>query len=412
MTTELHGKKTEAVGPLHDIKIIDLSTATLGPVATQICGDLGANVIKIETPLGDYARHVGPRRNPGMSVNFLNMNRNKRGIVLNLKDAESHEALMRLVGGADVFVHNMRPDAAKRLGIGYEAVRARNSRIIYASAGGFHKGGSRRNRPAYDDVIQGMSGVADMFLRRDGKPAYMPMMMADKFCGYNLAMAIVTALFHRQRTGEGQEVHVPMFETMLHFNMIDQLWNGVLAEPERGLGYWRALSPLRRPFATRDGYIALMPSSEKHWQKMFILMGRPELAQDPRFDKEEVRFDNLAALYEIMAQVVTTKRTEEWLRIFDEEDIPNGPIYTLEELYNDAYLKEVGFFVRQQHPSEGAMTATNLPLDFEKTPVSLRIGPPRLGEHTREVLKGVGYGEDQISQIISRGEALSGQSSP
>ncbi|MGH8665983.1 MAG: CaiB/BaiF CoA transferase family protein, partial [Burkholderiales bacterium] len=273
----------KAAGPLVGLRVVDLTQFILGPVATQILGDYGADIVKVEQPGGDLNRSIGPARYPGMSAMFLGMNRNKRSVVLNLKQPEALQALQRLIDGADVFVHSMRPQSADRLGIGYAAVAARNPRVVYACAPGYRPDGPNRDRPAYDDVIQGESGIAGITERAYGEPRYFPTVIADKFCGHVLASAIGMALVHRARTGEGQQVQVPMLETMLSFNLIEHLWEGAFDQPMGELGYERALTPHRRPFATRDGHICLMATSDMQWKQLFAACDRPELSEDPRY---------------------------------------------------------------------------------------------------------------------------------
>ena len=273
-------------GPLAGIRVVDLTSAVLGPVATQILGDMGADVIKIEPPEGDPIRPLGPSRHPGMGAYFLNINRNKRSVALDLKQPAAREALLKLVETADVFVHNMRLGAAERLGLDYSAVAGRNPRIVYAAASGFRKDGAYRDRPTFDDVIQGESGLAALNGGPGGEPRYVPMAVCDKVCGYALASAVSMALFHRERSGKGQEVHVPMLETMVAFNLADHLWHGVLAEPEKGLGYPRMLTEHRRPFPTKDGHICILATTDlqsRHLSKRLIAHNWPMIsASRPR----------------------------------------------------------------------------------------------------------------------------------
>lgn len=389
-------------GPMDGIRVIDLSVNILGPIATQMMGDMGADVIKVESPDGDFMRSVGPIRHERMGAFFLNMNRNKRGIVLDLKDPKSKEALFRLLDSADVFIHNMRPGAMERLGLDYKSIKERYPRLIYAWASGFRKDSDRRELPAYDDVIQGMSGIADLFRRRSGTPDYIPTMIADKVCGYTLAIAVATALFHRERTGEAQEVHVPMYDTMVAFNLIDHLWHGVLDEPEKGLGYQRALTPTRRPYATQDGYIAVMPSTDTHWARIFQLFGRPELSDDPKYAKAAQRVPRLPELYAWIAEKLTENTTAEWQALLGAAHIPNGPVNTLEDLIEDPYLREGGFFIKQQHSSEGKMVTMVHTTHYSKSPASLYREPPRLNQHTKEVLESVGYSDLDIADILRK----------
>src|SRR6476646_9553191 len=287
-------------GPLAGIRVIDLTVAVLGPVATQILGDLGAEIIKIEPPEGEMMRGIGPARNRGMAAYFLNVNRNKKSVVLDLKQPPAREALLRLAATADVLVHNMRPGAAARLGINYAAVAARNPRIVYAAASGYRKDGPERDRAAFDDVIQGESGLAAINGGPEGPPRYVPMVVGDKLCGYVLASSIGMALFHRERSGKGQEIHVPMLETMVAFNMVDHLWHGVFGEPEKGLGYPRMLTPWRRPYPTADGHVCLLATTDRQWRNLFAALDCPELMNDPRFSSIPARTANIDALYTIV----------------------------------------------------------------------------------------------------------------
>lgn len=377
-------------GPLAGIRVIDLTVNILGPVATQVLGDMGADVIKVEPPAGDPIRVMGPGRSPAMSVFFLNTNRNKRSVVLDLKQPEAMQALLHLVDGADVFVHNMRIGAAERLGLDYGALSARNPRLVYAAATGFRKDSAWRDKPAFDDVIQGMSGIADLHKRRDGKPAFVPMVIADKFCGFALASAIGMALYRRERSGTGQEVHVPMLETMLNFNMVEHLWGATLDDTSLGLGYVRMLTPFRRPHATADGHICLLANTDEQWARLFGAMERPELANDIRFAKLAQRTLNVAALYEIVTAVMATRTTAEWQQRLDAADVPNGAVLTLDGMFDDPYLAQTGYFQHVEHPTEGRMITTAVPTAFSESPGTIRRLAPRLGEHTAEVLREAG----------------------
>src|SRR5437588_11194186 len=293
-------------GPLAGIRVIDLTVAVLGPVATQILGELGAEIIKIGPPEGEMMRGIGPARNPGMAAYYLNVNRNKKSLVLDLKRPPAREALLRLAATSDVLVHNMRPGAAARLGIDYAAVAARNRRIVYAWASGYRKDGPERDRAAFDDVIQGESALAALNSGSDGEPRYLPMVMCDKISGHVLASSVGMALFHRERSGEGQEIHVPMLETMVAFNMVDHLWHGVFGEPEKGLGYPRMLTPWRRPYATADGHICLLATTDRQWRGLFGALDCPELIDDPRFSSIPARTANIDALYTILGERMRT----------------------------------------------------------------------------------------------------------
>jgi crotonobetainyl-CoA:carnitine CoA-transferase CaiB-like acyl-CoA transferase len=386
-------------GPLTGIRVIDLTTVVLGPFATQILGDMGADVIKVESPDGDNCRWIGPSRTKGMGSYFAMLNRNKRSVVLDLKRPAAKDALLRLVDGADVFVHNMRLGAADRLGLGYAALSARNQRLVYACASGFRKGSSKQEHPAFDDLIQGMSGVAALNAGPDGAPRYVPSVVVDKLTGQTLASMIGMALFHRERTGQGQEVHVPMLETMLSFLLVEHLWGAVLNQPELGLGYPRMLTPHRRPYATQDGYISVIAVSDVHWRRLFEAMGRSALIEDPRFTTIAARSDNVDALYAVLADGMRERTTAEWLKVLGALDIPCGPVNSLTDLLQDDYLQETDFFQQMRHPLDGDVTLTAIPARFSTSPPSVRRLWPALGQHTTEVLHEIGCDTRDIDAI-------------
>jgi crotonobetainyl-CoA:carnitine CoA-transferase CaiB-like acyl-CoA transferase len=391
-----------ATGPLAGIRVIDLTINVLGPVCTQILGDMGADVIKIEAPEGDYIRYVGPGRSDGMSVFFLNLNRNKRSVVLDLKQPGARAALMKLIETADVFVHSMRPGAADRLGLGYDAVSGANPRIIYASAAGYRQDSSRRDWPAFDDVIQGVSGIAAMNARVTGEPRYFPTVICDKFCGYVLASSIGMALFARERTSKGQQVHVAMMDTMVGFNMLEHLWGGVIDEPSLGIGYSRMLTPHRRPYRTSDGHISVLAVTNEQWRRLFVAMDRPDLLGDGRFADIGPRAENIDVLYGLVVEGMKCQTTQEWRRRLDAADVPNGEVNDLEDLLRDPYLQETGFFQKMQHPTEGAFVAMSIPVEFSQTRPSIRSLPPRLGEHTDVVLAELGLSRAEIDGMAAR----------
>ncbi|MBI3371738.1 MAG: CoA transferase [Betaproteobacteria bacterium] len=395
---ELNGRAT---GPLAGIRVVDLTINIVGPVAAQILGDMGADVIKIEAPGGDPNRQTGPERTSDMGVLYMNVNRNKRSMVLDLKRGESVDVLMRLVDRADVFLHSMRPKAAERLGIDYAAISARNPRVIYAFGPGYRGDGPHRDRPAFDDVIQGESGMADLTRRQHGEPHFFPMVIVDKFCGHVLASAVAMALYNRERTGNGQMVEVPMLETMLSFNLMEHLWGAAHDQPRGEIGYSRPFMRERRPYKTADGHMCLMASSDPQWQRLLPAIGLPELAKDPRYEKLINRSRHFPELYARVAEKIALRTTAHWRVILDAVDIPNGPVRTLPELLTDPYLAQTGFFLDYPHPSEGAMTTTAIPVRFSQTPGNIRRHPPKLGEHTLEVLKELGY-DDSEAAILSR----------
>ena len=391
-------------GPLAGIRVIDVTTVVLGPFASQVLGDMGADVIKIETLEGDYTRFIGPSRTEGMSSYFATLNRNKRSLALDLKKPAAMRALLKLIDTADVFMHNMRIGAAQRLGLDYESLAKRNPKLIHAAASGFREGSSMQEFPAYDDLIQSLSGIASLNAGPDGAPRYFPTVVVDKLTGSTLASMIGMALFHRERTGQGQAVHVPMMETILSFALVEHLWHGVLGEPEKGVGYPRMLTPHRRPYQTKDGYIAVIAVSTAQWKAVFEAMGVGELIDDPRFDTIAGRSDNVDALYGTLTEGMLRRTTAEWIAMLRPKDIPCGPANTLLDLFDDAYLKETGFFQEAEHPVEGKVVMTAIPARFSETPPNVRRLWPTLGEHNREVLRETGFTEAEIDEIMSKGD--------
>jgi len=375
-------------GPLTGMRVIDASNFVFGPMATQLLADMGAEVIKIEPPQGDPMRMVGKSRNPKMGSFFLNLNRGKRSVVLDLKHAADVARLDALLATADVFVHNMRPAAARRLGIDYQSLAPRHPRLVYAVALGFHQDGRYAERPAYDDVIQGMSGVSGLHARMYGEPGFVPMLFTDKLCGVYLAGAIASALVARAASGQGQQVEVPMFETMASFNLVEHLADSIFSGQADAAprGYERVFSRYHRPLKTREGYVCLVANTDAQWQRLFALLGRPELAADPRFATMGDRIRHAEPLYETVSESLLVRSAAEWLALFLAHDIPAGPAYGLDELLDDPHLADVGFFQTVEHPSEGALRCAPTPLRFSASPRAAAGAAPALGEHNAEIL--------------------------
>lgn len=374
---------TPRTGPLAGVKVLDLSSVVMGPYATLIFGDLGADVIRIESGSGDPMRHAGKAPAPGMGPIFLALNRNKRSMVLDLKSPGGLAAALDLARGCDVFFHNIRGEAIERLGLGYEAVKAVRPDVVYVHCAGYGSDGPYAGRQAYDDLIQAASGFADLLPRTlgDGRPRYMPALAADKTAGLHAAYATLAALFHRQRTGEGQFVEVPMFECFTAWNLVENLYGLTFEPPTYGPTYARSVNPRRRPYPTRDGHIAIMPYSDDQWFEFFTLGGRPELASDPRFTSMAARTENVDALYGEVEAVAATKTTDDWLRILTDAGIPAMRFNTLEQVVADEHLNTSGFLHERQHPAVGPYRAMRHPVRFEKTPADIVRDAPKLGEH-------------------------------
>jgi crotonobetainyl-CoA:carnitine CoA-transferase CaiB-like acyl-CoA transferase len=393
-------------GPLDGIRVLDLTSIILGPWATQIMGDLGADVIKIEAPEGDMLRAIGPAHNPGMAALYLNTNRNKRGVVLDLKQPLARAALLRLAETADVFIHSMRPRAIERLGLAYGDLAVANPKIVYCATYGYRKGGPYSDRAAYDDMIQGASGLASLLGRRFGEPSYVPTVMADKTVALAVVGSVSMALFHRERTGEGQELEVPMYETMVSFVMLEHLHGQTFVPAMGETGYPRVLSSNRKPYRTKDGYVGVLPYSDKQWKALFAVVGRPDMAEDPRFATLAARAENIDAIYTELAEQVAARTTAEWLDVLDAANVPATPINNFDSLIEDPHLKAVGFWRTLDHPSEGMLCTADIPVTFSKSPGSLRLPPPRLGEHTAEVLGEGGLDEAEIAVLCATGAAV------
>ena len=387
--------------PLSGIKVLDMTTVFMGPHCTQILAEHGADVIKLEAPEGDIIRKITPARNEGMGALFLLANRGKRSIVLDLKNPAGREAALKLAAQSDVLVYNVRPQAMTRLGLRYADVAAVNPRIIYVGAFGYGQDGPYGKKPAYDDLIQAAAGLASLPNRvNGGEPRYVPCAIVDRTVALAAANAVTTALFHRERTGQGQAVDVPMFETMAQLVLGEHLYGQVFEPPLAGLGYPRSLGLDRRPYVTKDGYIATLIYNDRHWSAFFDIIGRGELIKDHRFKDMTGRIKNVKEVYGLVAEELRARTTDEWLDLFDRADIPAMPMQTLESLVDDAHLKAVKLFELAEHPSEGTIRQMRNPTRWSATPLGAIRHAPRLGEHSRELLLEIGYDESQVEQLL------------
>ena len=393
-------------GPLAGVRVIDLGIITAGASTSAILADLGADVIKVESPAGDSTRRTGPAQEPGLAAIFLGLNRNKRSVVLDLKRAAAREALLALADGADVVMHSMRPAKMAALGLDPDTLCARNPRLVYAGLYGFGEGGAYDGRPAYDDIIQGLSGLADLVDRQAGAPRYLPTVAADKTCGLVAAHAILAALLQRERTGRGQRLEVPMFETMASFALVEHYYGRHLADRGDGApGYPRVLTPWRRPCRTADGHVCLMPYTDAHWRAFFTESGRPDLAADPRFADIDARTRHIEALYEHMGAIVERRDTAHWLALCERLEIPAAKINRLEDLERDPHLQSVDFFQPLSSAAGARYRFTRNPVRLERTRVAPAM-PPRLGEHTRDILSEAGLDAARIDALLSDGSAM------
>ncbi|SDN51571.1 Crotonobetainyl-CoA:carnitine CoA-transferase CaiB [Afipia sp. GAS231] len=391
-------------GPLAGVRIIDLTSVMMGPYATMILGDYGADVIKVESPDGDVMRFAAPMRHPKMGAMYLQGNRNKRSIVLDLKKRGGREALLRLAANADVFVHNVRPAAMARLKLGADDLLAINPRLVYASLHGFGETGPYAGRPAYDDLIQGLTALPALTGKITGEPRYSPATMADRIVGLNALHAILAALFHRERTGDGQAIEIPMFETMAGFVLGDHMSGRSFDPPIGPAGYSRLLSPDRRPYQTSDGYVCALVYSDKQWTAFFRLIGLAnEADRDPRLNSIDARTRNYDFVYDWFSQMMKTRTTAEWMTFFNEADIPHAPLHDLDSLIDDPHLAAVGLFQTMEHPTEGSLRIAGPAATWSKTPPSIRHHPPGLGEHGGEILREAGFSEDEIGALIAEG---------
>ena len=393
-------------GPLAGVTVLDLTSVGFGPYGTQILGDYGADVIKIEAPEGDITRGIKPYQNPGMGHFFLNANRNKRCVVLDLKKPKGRDALLKLVETADVIISSVRPAAMERLGLGYDACRAAKPDIIYVALVGFGQDGPYARRPAYDDIIQGLSGMADMQGGRTGVPKFINASICDKIGSQFCAHATIAALFARERTGEGQVVEVPMLESLTGFNLVEHQ-SGLTFDPPLGtVGYERSMVEYRRPYATADGYVCVLPYTTKQWQAFFALMQRPEMVEDKRVTDPASRSEKIGELYEMVADCVSTWQTDTLLEALEKADIPCGLARQLGDLADDPHLQAVGLFQEFDHPTEGKIQLVRPGVRFSKTEAGIRSMPASLGQHTEEVLRDAGYSDEDIAAMRADGVTI------
>jgi crotonobetainyl-CoA:carnitine CoA-transferase CaiB-like acyl-CoA transferase len=392
---------TSSAGPLAGIRIIDLSTVVMGPYGSHILADLGADVIKVEPPEGDPYRRYKPHRNDGMNGAMLLLQRNKRSVVLDLKTPAARAALDALIVTADVLMHNLRPKVIERLGYGYERVKALRPDIVYCGAYGFGAAGPYGDKPAYDDMIQAGSGIAALYEQVHGTPQYVPSVIYDKLGGLTIAYAILAALVQRGRTGEGSAVEVPMFESAVAFNLVEHLGGAAFVPPLGPMGASRVLTTRRKPYRTKDGYVCIMPYSDRNWQDFFAFAGLEESRHDPRFATFAGRAEHADAIYGLVETAALKHTTAEWIAFGDRANVPCMAVSRLDELADDPHLKAVGFFEEMEHPTEGRYVSVRSPVSFGGKAPPLRRHAPALGQHTAEVLREAGIPQDSIDQLVA-----------
>jgi crotonobetainyl-CoA:carnitine CoA-transferase CaiB-like acyl-CoA transferase len=389
-----------ASGPLIGVCVVDLTAMVMGPYCTQIMADMGADVIKVEPPEGDNTRYISVGPAPGMSGVFVNVNRGKRSVVLDLRSEAGKSALRALIKEADVFIHSMRSKAVAKLGFGYDEVAAINPAIIYTNCYGYGRRGPQRDRPAYDDTIQAECGLPAIQEQLTGEASYVGTILADKVAGLTALYATMMALFHRERTGEGQEVEVSMFETMASFILVEHA-NGAMFDPPLGPAvYPRTVAPNRRPYPTRDGHIAALIYNDKQWNA-FIDAVRPAWASD-KYATLELRARHIDAVYGHVAETLRERTTDEWLALFHELEIPAAPIHTPDALFDNPHLNAVGLFETVDTP-HGPVRFPGVPTWFSRTPGRVAGPAPELGADTAEVLERIGMTAVEAEPALGSG---------
>ena len=388
-------------GPLAGIRVLDLTTVQMGPWATRILADLGADVIKVEAPEGDSSRYTGVARNRGMSPGFQHNARGKRSLAIDLKQKSAQAALLRLASTVDAFVSNIRPQALARLGLNYAAVAAVNPTIVYLGMVGYGRAGRYAGRPAYDDLIQAAAAIPMLLERSTGEPHYIPMAAIDRIVGQAGANALLAGLLARARTGKGQEIEVPMFETMAQFVLAEHMQGRTFDPPTSGTGYPRTLSRNRGPYKTQDGYIAVLPYNDGQWQRFFAAIGKSNiLVGDPRFADMASRTANIDDLYAMIRDELVHRTTDAWLELLAQNDIPCMKPHTLDSLIEDPHLADVGFFEMAEHPTEGRIRTMREPSTWSDTQPPTGRFASRLGGDTAEILAEAGLTAEQIATML------------
>lgn len=397
---------TPATGPLVGVRILDLTSIVIGPYPMKLLGDMGADVIKIEQPGGDLTRAIGPRRSPGMSAQFLNLNPNKRSIVLDLKREEGHKALMRIAATCDAFVVNIRPQAIEKLRVRYEDIVMVNPAMIYCRIGGFRGDGPDRDKPAIDDVIQSMSGIVDLNRELTGAPAFAPLALADTVCGLLWMNALLAALYRRAVTGEGEEIELPMYDAMASFILATHMYGSVFEPPLGPPLYPRSLSAERGPYETADGALCVAPYSDEQWRRFLSVLGLAHLLDEARFATVFERAAHLDELYRLMAAPLASMTTSDLIEKLEATDVPYSRVQSTAEMVADLSHQEDGIFHVVEHPTEGSLRLVGSPMRFRNNPCNLHELPNLPGQATRAVLMEAGYTELEVDALLADGTVI------
>jgi crotonobetainyl-CoA:carnitine CoA-transferase CaiB-like acyl-CoA transferase len=395
-------------GPLVGVRVVDMTSILMGPYAAQLLGDMGADVIKVEAPAGDMVRDLGPMQHPRMGSLYLHVNRSKRGLVLDLKQPAGLEAVKKLLATADVLLYNVRPQAMARLGLGYDVVQKINPRLLYVGTFGFGQDGPYAAKPAFDDLIQGAIGLPSLIKQAGSDvPRYVPSNIVDRTVGLYAVTSLCAALFYREKTGRGQKIDIPMFETMISHLLSDHIGGQTFDPPNGPPGYARLLASERRPYKTADGFVCAVIYSDKQWASFFKALGRSEIFEnDPRFLNLTVRTQHINDLQALAAKIFLERTTNAWLELLDQADIPTMPLHTLETIFDDPHLKAVNMFEWVEHPTEGRVRRVAVPTTWTDSQPTPGRAAPQLGEHSAEILKELGYSDVEISSLIAEGVTL------
>tara|TARA_B100000530_G_scaffold215931_1_gene138564 strand:- start:158 stop:1363 length:1206 start_codon:yes stop_codon:yes gene_type:complete len=390
-------------GPLEGIKIIDASSVLMVPYCTKLLADMGAEIIKIEAIDGDITRHIGPSVNKGMGAVFLNINRNKKSVCIDLKSSEGRLIIYKLIKVSDVFVSNIRKDSLTKIGLTHSHFKKINPKIITANAVGFSSKGSYSGLPAFDDTIQAISGMAAYQEVYSNQPSYTSGATADKVTGLMLGMSIISALFQREKKGVGTQLEVPMMETMVDFTLVEHLYGYNFIPPKAPPIYPRQSSPNRKPYKTLDGYIAVMPYSDEQWLRFFKLIKKESIFESPKYSSAKSRNENVDQLYFIMSKELEKEKTEYWIKNLKQNDIPAMKVNFPEDIFEDQHLKETNFFKKSKHPTEGDLLYPSFPVEFDEERNFDTLHAPTLGENTKEILLDLGFSEFEIDTLVTKG---------